>query len=54
MKYSELIAELEYWRSASYEEDPEIVISDDSHSYEIIAVEPAKGVKYYSAIGLIF
>ena len=54
MKYSELIRELEYWKRISEEEDPEVVVNDEPYSYEIIHVQPVKGVEEGKAIGLIF
>ena len=53
MKYSELIQELEYWKRISEEEDPEIVINDVPYSYEIVLVQPVKGIIDIKAIGLI-
>ena len=54
MKYSELLRELEYWKEISDEEDPEIVVNDVPHSFEIISVQPVKGVDNYRAIGILF
>jgi hypothetical protein len=50
MKYNELIKELEYWKSISGEENPEIVVADVSLSYEfpIKKIEP-----FYNNIGII-
>lgn len=53
MRYSELIRELEYWKRISDKEDPEIVINDNPYSYEIISVQPVKGVFDHRAIGII-
>lgn len=54
MKYSELLRELEYWKEISYEEDPEIVIKDVPYSYEIVGIQPVKGVENDRAIGILF
>ena len=54
MKYSELIKELEYWKSISGEDDPEIVTNDDSYSYGIDSVQPVEGIENNRAIGIIF
>ena len=50
MKYSEIIKELEYWKSISGEEDPEVVVADSHASYEfpIKKIEP-----FYNNIGII-
>ena len=54
MKYSEILRELEYWKEISDEEDPEIVVNDVPYSYEIVGVQPVKGVENSRAIGLLF
>ena len=54
MRYSELIKELDYWKRLTDEEDPEIVINDVPYSYEIVSVQPVKGILDFKAIGLIF
>lgn len=54
MKYSELISELEYWKRISEEEDPEIVVNDVPYSYEIVGIQPVKGVENDRAIGILF
>jgi hypothetical protein len=54
MKYSELLRELEYWKEISDEEDPEIVANDVPYSYEIVSIQPVKGVKNNRAIGILF
>lgn len=50
MKYSEIIKELEYWKSISDEEDPEVVVADSYKSYKfpIKKIEP-----FYGDIGII-
>lgn len=50
MKYSEIVKELEYWKSVSREEDPEVVIADSHANYEfpIKKIEP-----FYGNIGII-
>lgn len=52
MKYNELISELEYWKSVSGEDDPEIVVVFDDESYEIALIDPAQGLDNKTAIGL--
>ena len=54
MKYSEVLRELEYWKEISDEEDPEIVVNDVPHSFEIVGVQPVKGVENDRAIGILF
>ena len=54
MKYSELLRELDYWKRMSNEEDPEVVINTNPHSYEIDMVQPVKGIKNSRAIGILF
>ena len=54
MRYSELIKELEYWKEISDEEDPEIVTNDTPYSYEIVGVQPVKGIENNKAIGILF
>ena len=50
MKYSEIVKELEYWKSISDEEDPEVVVADSHVSYEF----PIKKIKpFYNNIGII-
>lgn len=53
MKYSELIKELDYWKSISGEEDPEVVLVYDDEPYEIAIVEPSEGLANERAIGLV-
>lgn len=50
MKYSEIIKELEYWKSISGEEDPKIVVADShtSDEFPIKKIEP-----FYGNIGII-
>lgn len=50
MKYSELIRELECWKSISEEEDPEVVVADShiSDEFPIKKIEP-----FYDNIGII-
>ena len=52
MKYSDLIKELDYWKSISGEEDPEVVIVYDEEPYEIAFIEPSEGLDNERAIGL--
>ena len=52
MKYSELIKELDYWKSISGEEDPEVVVVYDEEPYEVAFVEPSEGLDNERAIGL--
>lgn len=52
MKYSELIKELEYWKSISNEDDPEIVSVYNDESYEIALIEPTEGIENERAIGI--
>lgn len=52
MKYSELIKELEYWKSISGEDDPEVVVVDNKDPFEIDIIEPAEGLDNERAIGL--
>lgn len=53
MKYSELIKELEYWKSISGEDNPEIVVVvDDEEPFEIDIIEPSEGLDNERAIGL--
>ena len=52
MKYSELIKELDYWRTISEEEDPEVVLVYDDEPYEISIVDPSEGIENERAIGL--
>lgn len=54
MKYSKLLEELEYWKEISDEKDPEIVVNNTPHSYEIISIQPVKGRENERAIGIIF
>ena len=54
MKYSEVLRELEYWKEISDEEDPEIVVNDVPHSFEIVSVQPVKGIENSRAIGFLF
>ena len=53
MKYSEIIKELEYWKSISGEEDPEVVVNDTPYSYEIDSIQPVIGKENPRAIGII-
>lgn len=53
MKYSEIIKELEHWKSISGEEDPEIVVIYDEDPFEIAFIEPSEGLGNERAIGLI-
>ena len=53
MRYSELIRELNYWKDMMDKKDPEIVINDVPYSYEIVLVQPVKGIIDIKAIGLI-
>lgn len=50
MKYSELIKELEYWKSVSVEENPKVVVADShtSDEFPIKKIEP-----FYGSIGII-
>lgn len=50
MKYNELIKELEYWKSISGEDNPEIVVADShtSDEFPIKKIEP-----FYNNIGII-
>jgi hypothetical protein len=50
MKYSEIVKELEYWKSVSGEENPEVVVADSHASYKfpIKKIEP-----FYGDIGII-
>lgn len=50
MRYSELIRELEYWKSISGEDDPEVVVADShtSDEFPIKKIEP-----FYDNIGII-
>lgn len=50
MRYSEIIKELEYWKSVSGEEDPKVVVADSRADYEfpIKKIEP-----FYGNIGII-
>ena len=50
MKYSEIIKELEYWKSIYDEEDTKVVVADSYKSYEfhIKKIEP-----FYGNIGII-
>lgn len=52
MKYSDLIKELDYWKSIFEEEDPEVVIVYDEEPYEIAFIELSEGLDNYLAIGL--
>ena len=54
MKYSELLRELEYWKEISDKENPEIVVNDVPHSFEIVGIQPVKGIENSRAIGLLF
>ena len=54
MKYSELIHQLEYWKRIFDENDPEIVINVNAHSYEIDSVQPVKGRENDKALGILF
>lgn len=54
MKYSELLKELEYWKEISGENDPEIVVNDTPYSYEILGIQPVKGIENDRAIGILF
>lgn len=54
MKYNKLLEELEYWREISGEENPEVVVNDVPYSYEIVGVQPVKGVENSRAIGILF
>ena len=50
MKYSKIIKELEYYKSISDEEDPDIVVADSYKSYEF----PIKKIgQFYDKIGII-
>ncbi len=53
MRYSELIEELKYWKRILDKEDPEIVINDVPYSYEIVSIQPVKGISDIKAIGII-
>ena len=53
MRYSKLIRELEYWKSVSGEDDPEVVIVYDDDPFEIAFIEPSEGLDNERAIGLI-
>ena len=50
MKYSELIKKLEYWKSISGEENPEVVVADShiSDKFPIKKIGP-----FYGNIGII-
>jgi hypothetical protein len=52
MKYLEIIKELEYWKSISDEEDPEIVVVYDDEPFEIAFIGPSEGLDNEQAIGL--
>ena len=54
MRYSKLISKLEYWKRISGEDDPEVVINDVPYSYELVEIQPVKGIENSKAIGLIF
>ena len=54
MKYSELIRELNYLKEISGKEDPEVVVNNPPHSYEIDRVQPVRGVENDRAIGILF
>lgn len=49
MKYSEIVKELEYWKSISGEEDPEVVVCDShtSDEFPIQKINP-----FYNKIGI--
>lgn len=50
MRYSEIIKELEYWKSIFGEEDPNVVVADSRKSYEF----PIRKVElFYNSIGII-
>ena len=51
MKYSELIKELEYWKSISGEEDPNVIVFDTKSSDYIFNIQKIKPVGNY--IGLL-
>lgn len=53
MRYSELIRELNYWKDMMDKEDPEIVINDNPYSYEVIKIQPVKGIGDIKAIGIV-
>ena len=53
MKYSKLVAELEYWKKLSGEEDPEVVCNISPDSYEIDIIQPVRGLDSNRAIGII-
>lgn len=53
MRYSEVIKKLNYWKKWIDKEDPEIVINDVPYSYEIVSIQPVKGIGDVKAIGLI-
>lgn len=53
MKYSKLVAELEYWKRLSGEEDPEVVCNISPDSYEINMIQPVKGLDGNKVIGII-
>lgn len=54
MRYSELISELEYWKSISGEEDPEIVIFNSRYEevYEVDCINASPGIEEKTAIGI--
>ena len=56
MRYSELIAELEYWKRISGEEDPEVVIfaADYEEVKEIDCISASSGIEEKTAIGIDF
>lgn len=54
MRYKELIKELEYWKTISGEENPEVVVNDVPYSYEIGSIQPVKGIENERAIGILF
>lgn len=55
MRYSELIADLEYWKELSDEEDPEVVVYDDNEekSFAIDSINPVNGIDDKRAIGIL-
>lgn len=53
MIYSELIRELEYWKSVSGEDDPEIVVVYNEDPFEISFIDSSEGLDNERAIGLI-
>mgnify|MGYP003300814864 CR=1 FL=1 len=54
MRYKKLIEELEYWKTISGKEDPEVVINTIPYSHKIDSVQPVKGIEDERALGILF